>query len=473
MANAKSAILQLSVVGHTNVGKTSLVRTLMRDVSFGEVAAGSATTRRVEGARLLAGGQPVVELFDTPGLEDAGALIEQLDVDAGQRHSGPERIQAFLASPPATGRFEQEARVLEQMLDSHAAIYVIDAREPVLGKYQDELAILALCARPLLPVLNFASNPHSRVDQWRDALSRVGLHAVAEFDTVVFSLASEARLWRRLATLTDVHAAALEKLIADRENQARWQLASAHAMLAELLVDAAAARRSARRDSPEAIAHAGNSLREAIARREQQFVEQLLELFRFTEADYRTVPLPIEAGRWQNSPFDPGIRAILGRQTGGGLAAGAAAGAAVDLATGGLSLGAGTLIGALAGGGSAGAWQLRRNIADRLRGRIGIMADDAVLTTLAARAFALLDALGQRGHAAQSPVKIAQDLPSPWPEGRLPRPLHQARLQPGISTLNRGEGSDADARHELADELRRALGDGSRPRVNATDSPPP
>jgi len=459
MANAKSPILQLSVVGHTNVGKTSLVRTLMRDVSFGEVAAASATTRQVEGACLLADGEPVVELFDTPGLEDAGALIEQLDVDAGQRHSGLERIQAFLGSPTASGRFEQEARVLEQMLDSHAAIYVIDAREPVLGKYQDELAILALCARPLLPVLNFVSNPHNRVDPWRDALSRVGLHAVAEFDSVVFSLESETRLWRRLATLTDSHAAALEKLIANREKQAQWQLASAHAMVAELLVDAAAARRTARRDSPEAIEHATISLREAIAQREQQFVAQLLELFRFTEADYRTVPLPIESGRWQSSPFDPGVRAILGRQTGSGLAAGAAAGAAVDIATGGLSLGAGTLIGALAGGGGASAWQLRRNIADRLRGRVAIMADDAVLTTLAARAFALLTALGQRGHAAQNPVEITQKLSSPWPEGRLPRPLHQARLHPENSTLNRGEGSNADERHELASELRRVLTD--------------
>ncbi|MEX2499434.1 MAG: DUF3482 domain-containing protein [Wenzhouxiangellaceae bacterium] len=451
--------MKLSVVGHTNVGKTSLMRTLMRDVSFGDVAPGSATTRQVEGARLLAAGKTAVELFDTPGLEDAGALIEQLDTDAGQRHTGPETIAEFLGSPHAAGRFEQEARVLTQMLDSDAALYVIDAREPVLGKYQDELAILALCARPILPVLNFVANPHNRTDQWREALSRVGLHAVAEFDTVVFSLESEARLWRRLATLTDSHAAVLEQLIADREAQAAWQSATARAMLAELLIDAAAARRSAERGDREAIEHAHRSLREAIARREQRFVEQLLELFRFTEADYRTVPLPIEKGRWQSGPFDPGMLGILGRRAGGGLAAGAAAGAAVDVATGGLSLGAGTLIGALAGGGVTGAWQLRRDLVDRMRGRVSIIADDAALTTLAARAFALLAALGQRGHAAQDPVEIAQKLPAPWPDRGLPRPLLKARLEPGISTLNRGEGSDADGRHELATELHRTLTD--------------
>lgn len=451
--------LKLSVVGHTNVGKTSLMRTLMRDVKFGQVAPASATTRQVEGARLLAAGRAVVELFDTPGLEDAGTLIEQLETDASERHGGPERIRAFLASGNAAERFEQEARVLTQMLDSDAALYVIDAREPVLGKYQDELAILSLCARPILPVLNFVANRHSRVDAWREALSRVGLHAVAEFDTVVFSPEAEARLWRRLATLIDTHAAALDGLIADRESQAHWQRSSGRAMIAELLVDAAAARRSAGRNDEAALEDANRSLRQAIAGREQRFVEQLLELYRFAEADYHHLTLPIERGRWASDPFDSATLAVVGRRAGGGLAAGAAAGAAVDVATGGLSLGAGTVIGALAAGGATGAWQLRSDIGDRLRGRIGVRADDAALTTLAARAFALLDALAQRGHAAQAPVEIAQKLPRPWPERGLPRPLLKARLNPRISTLNRGEGSDADDRHELAAELRQVLDD--------------
>lgn len=451
--------LTLSVVGHTNVGKTSLMRTLMRDATFGQVGPASATTRQVEAARLLAAGHAVAELFDTPGLEDAGALIDQLEIEAAERHAGPERIDAFLTSNDAAGRFEQEARVLRQMLESDAALYVIDAREPVLGKYQDELAILSLCARPILPVLNFVANRHSRVSDWREALSRVGLHAVVEFDTVVFSLEAEARLWRRLATLIDTHAPALETLVADRESQADWQRSSGRAMIAELLVDAASARRTAERDNQPAAEQAHRALRESIARREQRLVEQLLELYRFTDADYHHLALPIERGRWATGPFDSATLSVVGRRAGGGLAAGAAAGAAVDVATGGLSLGAGTLIGALAAGGISGAWQLRRDIGDRLRGRIGVMADDAALTMLAARAFALLDALGQRGHAAQDPIEIEQKLPPSWPERGLPKALLKARLDPGISALNRGDDADAETRHRLAGELDKALTD--------------
>ena len=42
--------LQLAVVGHTNTGKTSLMRTLLRDAAFGEVKNAAATTRHVETA---------------------------------------------------------------------------------------------------------------------------------------------------------------------------------------------------------------------------------------------------------------------------------------------------------------------------------------------------------------------------------------------------------------------------------------
>ena len=71
--------LTLAVVGHTNVGKTSLLRTLTRDVGFGEVSHRPSTTRHVEGARLSVEGEAPLELYDTPGLEDAIALLDYLE----------------------------------------------------------------------------------------------------------------------------------------------------------------------------------------------------------------------------------------------------------------------------------------------------------------------------------------------------------------------------------------------------------
>ncbi|MQT62076.1 DUF3482 domain-containing protein, partial [Pseudomonas sp. FSL R10-0056] len=90
--------LTLAVVGHTNVGKTSLLRTLTRDVGFGEVSHRPSTTRHVEGARLSVDGEPLLELYDTPGLEDAIALLDYLErLDhPGERLDGPARVARFL-----------------------------------------------------------------------------------------------------------------------------------------------------------------------------------------------------------------------------------------------------------------------------------------------------------------------------------------------------------------------------------------
>ena len=169
--------LKLAVVGHTNVGKTSLLRTLTRDVDFGEVSHRPSTTRHVEGARLSVDGQPLLELYDTPGLEDAIALLDYLErlEHPGERLDGPARIARFLASSEARQRFEQEAKVLRQLLASDAGLYLIDAREPVLAKYRDELAVLAGCGKPLLPAPAGETLDNQRLGDWQQALTQLHL----------------------------------------------------------------------------------------------------------------------------------------------------------------------------------------------------------------------------------------------------------------------------------------------------------
>src|ERR1700694_3921488 len=70
--------INLSLVAHTNVGKTSLMRTLMRR-DIGEVADRPHVTERAEGHALLetAGGD-VLRLWDTPGFGDSVRLLKRL-----------------------------------------------------------------------------------------------------------------------------------------------------------------------------------------------------------------------------------------------------------------------------------------------------------------------------------------------------------------------------------------------------------
>ena len=74
-----ASILMVAVVGHTNAGKTSLMRTLSRDAGFGAVSPSPATTIDVESVKLLASGREVAEFRDTPGLEDPIGLLEFID----------------------------------------------------------------------------------------------------------------------------------------------------------------------------------------------------------------------------------------------------------------------------------------------------------------------------------------------------------------------------------------------------------
>jgi predicted GTPase len=203
----EQSTLKIAVVGHTNVGKTSLLRTLIRDVNFGKVDDMPGSTRQVQSARIMLGTQTALILFDTPGIEDSIGLLDYLEQLSGsaQRLDGPDRIRLFLDSPEASALYEQEARVLNKLLSCDAGLYVVDVREPVLAKHRDELVILSSCARPLLPVLNFVASDTARTQEWRDALARVGLHSVLSFDSMSPPIEGEEKLYQALSLFLTPH----------------------------------------------------------------------------------------------------------------------------------------------------------------------------------------------------------------------------------------------------------------------------
>lgn len=450
-----SAPLSLAVVGHTNTGKTSLLRTLTRDTRFGEVLNSPGTTRHVEGARLAVDDEALVELFDTPGLEDSMALLDFMDQlsQPGERIDGPERIRRFLESPAAQGRFEQEARVLRKLQACDAGLYVVDARDPVLSKHKDELTLLAYSGRPLLPVLNFVRSPQARVQEWRGALARLGLHALAEFDTVAPALDGEALLYDKLAVLLETHADVLHRLKLDLNRQAALRRRDALRLLAELLVDVAAWRISSVPDA-ESLEQAGRRLRERVIEREAKSVQALLRRYSFSRQDLVADLLHFDGERWGMDLFDPQALKEFGVHLSKGVAAGAMAGATLDVVTGGLSLGAGTVLGALAGGLWQGADKWGQRLMGKLRGENELSVDDAVLRLLAVRQLSLIAALERRGHAAQTPIRLgeidAQDLDQSlqrelniWRAQPLPDELRQARIHPQWSTLRDDYAPDA------------------------------
>jgi len=472
--DARQRMVRLAVVGHTNTGKTSLLRTLMRDPEFGTVEDTPGATRQVEGARLLVDGQPLMELLDTPGLEDGMAALDYLDqiTRSGERLDGPARIRLFLDSPESTRRFEQEARVLRALSDCDAGLYVIDVRDPVLAKHKDELTLLAACGKPLLPVLNFLHSAGHRAQAWRDTLGRLGLHAIVEFDTVAPALDGEVQLYTKLALLLDTQADLLGRIRDDIALQRTLRHDDALRLTAEMLIDIAALHIACKPDD-NAVKQATATLRQLARQREEACVRALLSRYNFRQSDHPAYRLPLQGERWGMDLFHPQALKDMGLEVGKGMAAGAMAGVTVDIFTAGLSLGAAALIGATAGGLWQGAEKFGKRIAGRIQGFRELTVDDQVLRLLAVRQMALITALQQRGHAAQGPISIDEDATpeaagsgsgsdptnalvantdqDPWRKGRLPEELLEARSQAQWSTLT--DHYESSARRDSAVRL--------------------
>lgn len=429
--------IQLAIVGHANVGKTSLVRTLARDSHFGQVSNKPGTTRHTEGIRFKIDQDVLIECYDTPGLEDSLALFDYLEslTAPNARLDAVARIDLFLVGPEATGRFEQEAKVLRQLLKSDAGLYVIDTREPVLPKYRDELDILSHCGKPLLPILNFTDHAESHEADWRDALSRIGLHVLVRFDTVSPPLEGEKRLYESLMLLVESSAPQLTRWLAELDKKRQLRRESAYQIIAETLVDVTAASRWV--EQGDDVDAEKNKLQNAVREREARAIDDLLKLYQFDQNSAQQGDLPLLEGRFDSDLFHKETLKQMGIHVSKGVVTGAVTGAGIDLAVGGLTLGSAATVGAILGGLSQSVRHYGRKISNKLSGKEKLSVDNAVICLLSLRLQALQQRLDLRGHAAQDRVQLSLPQEALWKKGQLPECLSTARAHYEWSSLNK------------------------------------
>lgn len=452
------AELSLAVVGHTNTGKTSLLRTLLRDSGFGEVKNQAATTKHVERISIFDGSTALVDLYDTPGLEDAGGLLDWLEDNTNARADGVERLHTFLADEVADNEFNQEAKVLRQLLSSDVALYVVDSREPVLGKYKDELTVLSWCAKPVMPVFNFIHKVTAdQLTNWQAMLSRRNLHVSTSFDTVAFDFSGEMQLWQNLDTLLSnstisnpALSTALTRLITQRTDEWQQLEETARIEIAHTLLNVAAYKQEINEnDDPTPVLA---EMQEQVRQLERRLHDKLLELYRFYNSD--VAPTQLSLASYQRDPFDPELLKEYGIRTTSGAVAGAIAGLGIDAATFGASLGLGAAIGGIIGG----VLSNTQSISDKLSGKQSLYIDPATITLLATRGMDLLTALMQRGHADQSAISLDTHTANTaknaekrtvWKAEKLPSELKKARGKTAWCELN---SKNATQSHTLREE---------------------
>lgn len=416
---AISEVINVAIVGHTNVGKTSLIRTLLRDDQFGLIDDAAGTTRYVEKSVVFADEKAVLNLFDTPGFEDSSALLQELEPlsKTVQNKSPVSLLQAIIIQEEKYPDFAQEIKILRQSIDSDVLLYMIDVREPLLGKYLDEVEILSKAGKPILPVFNFIAGNDDALKQWREQMAQFNLHSALEFDTVAFDFEAEKRLYQKLQSVLEKHYDALQTLIDYRLEVWQSLIHAAAQRIFSLLVEVACYRREVEGGS-NISSEDVNAMQEFVRKAEQSALQDLLTIFVFTQLDIELQQLPVRDGHWELDIFSTHMLKEFGLDAGATALKGAAAGAGLDLMVGGLSLGAATMLGAALGAGWATARRYQQELKAALQGHKWLCVDDNTVSLLYLRQYDLLRILMQRGHAAQNKIKFStateHTLPEKW-----------------------------------------------------------
>jgi len=373
--------IALSLISHTNAGKTTLARTLLqRDV--GEVRDAPHVTEFSEDhllARSADGDE--LRLWDTPGLGDSVRLVRRLQLQG-------RALAWFLTEVWDRWRhrsFWSTQQALRHVREQSAVVlYLVNAAEsPEAASYVEaEMALLAWLDKPVLVLLNQLGAPREaaheaqEVERWRRHLQglRAGVQ-VLPMDAFARCWVQELALLRAVSALLDGEArAAMGRLCEAWLQMRRSAFERSIDVLAASLARIACARRVV--ESAQGLA---DGIRRLVARlgplwgmrtNDDPIDQARAALAAQLDEEVRTSTGELLAlhglqGQAQGeilarvaSQFDVSSRVHEGRAAVvGGMLSGALAGLKADLLSGGLTLGggllAGGLLGALGGAGLA------------------------------------------------------------------------------------------------------------------------
>ena len=356
--------ISLSLVSHTNVGKTTLMRTLLRE-DVGEIADRPHVTEAAEAGVLVeTPGDDVMRLWDTPGLGDSARLLKRLRASGNPIGWMLSQVwdrftdRPFFSSQQALRNVRDEADVV---------LYLVNAAEdPASSAYVPiELEILGWIGRPVILLLNQAGPARPREEERReeDAWRR----ALGSFNEVrgALTLDAFARCWVQEDQLFAMlhNALPAEKLAALEALRAAWRErnlevfeASVDALAQELAVVLADREPLAAGQEPSRAIGALAGRAQAAAR---EATARLIAAHGLAGYARDEIPRRVAEQFDVKRPADVAKSGLLG-----GLVSGLIGGLKADLAVGGASLGAGAIIGAIVGalgaGGAAHAWNLLR-----------------------------------------------------------------------------------------------------------------
>jgi hypothetical protein len=372
--------VNLSLISHTNAGKTTLVRTLLAQ-DVGEVRDAAHVTMVATGYVMMQAGADTLMLWDTPGFGDTARLLRRLRLSGNPvgwlltQVWDRFRERALWSSQQAVRNARDHADII---------LYLVNAAEDPAdaGYVALEMEILAWIGKPVVLLLNQMGPPRADAEieeqRWERHLAATGIVRGA------LTLDAFARCWVQEGTLLQTVAplVAPEKRDALARLSRAWQaknLARFHAsmaILARQLAAAAVDREKVgeqhwqdkvggvlRREEPPEVRRAMAKLAERLEAGIRASTEELIRGHGLSGRAARDVLARLQQDYATTEPAREGFAAMLG-----GLMSGAIGGLAADLAAGGLTLGGGMLVGgvlgALGAGGAARGYNMAKGEQD-------------------------------------------------------------------------------------------------------------
>ena len=340
--------VRLVLISHTNVGKTSLARTLLRR-DVGEIVDAAHTT--LENQRHVLAEAPDGDrliLWDTPGFGNSARLRQRLE-----QHDAP--LGWFLSQ--VWDRFTDQSLWCAQQAmaavreGGDLVLYLVNASEdPEFASYiGTELDILAWLEVPVLVLLNQLPPNARRADRsrletaWREALDRPPVRDVLALDAFERCWIDESRLLVRAAELlAPEQNAALQRLLPHWQATQLERFDAALKALAQTWAAVALDREPLSRGQSNRIGRAAGlkRLAERLQQRLGELESRLVTIEGLEGESARRVEAALTATR------DHGDRPTPGSGAAGGALVGAGAGAALDLLFAGLTFGVFTALGA-------------------------------------------------------------------------------------------------------------------------------
>ncbi|MFK7909332.1 MAG: DUF3482 domain-containing protein [Akkermansiaceae bacterium] len=355
-----------AVVGKVNTGKSSVLATLLEvgDDKIIRVSDTPGETTQCQVLPLEFDGEEKIRFIDTPGFSraiDAMREIERIHAETGHGTPGIDAVRAFVEENKIRGDFDDECILLKPLLDGAGLLYVIDPTRPLRDEFLAEMEILRWTGRRRMALLNAKSENPEHEQMWRDRLGSY-FNLVRTFDAHHARFDERKRLLRSLLEIDEEHADIIQSTISLLDDEWLQRRERSAETLLDVLEKSMMLRESRVLDERDLEvdfrrekikSEMTNAYYKSVTKLVKKSADKLMRIYRhhlikidWEEFGFDDIDLEAEE-TWSKWGLSRSQLAFAGG------AAGAAAGVAVDVGSGGLTHGAGTLLGMLGGAAAA------------------------------------------------------------------------------------------------------------------------